>query len=158
MTKPWPGRHGGGERGAAAEGWRARRGRGGCTRRTGAAGPRTSPHIKDRSSYAGCSVCLVEDVFQNLCSSFLSCTPGRCLLAARDNLPSLPHPARLSASCLPLPAKLSLTGRAPVPGHEQGHARSRQSSRPRPWQTAGRELRAAWPWQRSGPSASPGPC
>lgn len=114
----------------------------------GGADPRTSPHTKDRSSYGGCSVCLAEDIFQKLSPSFLSCTPGRCLLAARDNLPPLPHPAWLSASCLPLLAKPSLSGRAPVPC---------PLAMSRAMQALGRALVTGRSGQRGGSSGRPGP-
>lgn len=55
----------------------------------------------------------VPGIFQKLSPSFLP--SGRCLLAARDSFPSLPHLGRLAASCLPLSAKPSVTDRAPVP-------------------------------------------
>lgn len=93
---------------------------------------------------------LAEDIFQNPppAPSFFSCPlrSGSCLLAVRDNRPSPPHPARLPAPRLRLPAKLSVNDRAPPPPasphREQGHAGSGQSPRPGPPRAAGRDLPA----------------
>lgn len=94
-------------------------------------------------------VFLPEGIFQNPSPrlpspSFLS--SGRFLVAARDNRP--PHPARLPAPRLSLPAKPSLNDRAPLPcPHTVSRAR----------QARDRALAPDHRGQRSGIARRPGP-